>query len=137
MRGPRPKMSYAKKYLSGIILSGGLAAVAFLISPILPAGILGETLLALLIGMLLHPLVRRYEIFNSGINLTSKKFLRAGIIIAGITLSFPQVFKAGKYALILMAFTLATSFGVGYLCKKVFKINWKLASLLSVSTAIC
>jgi uncharacterized integral membrane protein (TIGR00698 family) len=26
---------------------------------------------------------------------------------------------------------------VGYLCKRVFKINWKVASLLSVSTAIC
>lgn len=26
---------------------------------------------------------------------------------------------------------------VGYLCKKVFKINWKLSSLLSSSTAIC
>ncbi len=36
-----------------------------------------------------------------------------------------------------MVFTLATSFGVGYVCKKIFKINWKLASLLSVSTAIC
>jgi uncharacterized integral membrane protein (TIGR00698 family) len=34
-------------------------------------------------------------------------------------------------------FTLATTFGVAYICKKVFKINWKLASLLSVSTAIC
>ena len=36
-----------------------------------------------------------------------------------------------------MVFTLTTAFGVGYLCKKVFKINWKLASLLSISTAIC
>ena len=36
-----------------------------------------------------------------------------------------------------MFFTLATSFGVGFICKKIFKINWKLASLLSVSTAIC
>ena len=34
-------------------------------------------------------------------------------------------------------FTLASTFGVAYICKKVFKINWKLASLLSVSTAIC
>ena len=130
-------MSHTKKYLSGIILSGGIAATAFTISIFLPAGILGETLLALIIGMLLNPLVCLYEIFNLGINWTSKKILRAGIIIAGITLSFPQVIQAGKYALLLMAFTLATSFGVGYVCKRVFKINWKLASLLSVSTAIC
>lgn len=130
-------MNDVKKYSAGISLSTGIAALAYLISLILPAGILGETLIALILGMLLNPLVSRYQIFDSGINWTSKKILRAGIIMAGITLSFPQVIKAGKYALILMMFTLATSFGVGYLCKKVFKINWKLASLLSVSTAIC
>lgn len=130
-------MRCVKKYLSGIFLSVGIAAVAYLISLILPAGILGGTLIALLLGMFLNPLVSRYEVFNPGINWTSKKILRAGIIIAGITLSFPQVMKAGKYALILMLFTLVTAFGVGYLCMKLFKINWKLASLLSVSTAIC
>ena len=52
-------------------------------------------------------------------------------------MSIAQVFQAGKYALLLMAFTLSTAFGVGYICSKVFKINWKLSSLLSVSTAIC
>jgi len=130
-------MSHAKKYLSGFILSCGIAAMAYAISLFLPAGILGGTLIALIIGMLLNPLVCRYDVFDPGIKWTSKNILRVGIIIAGITLSFPQVIKAGKYALILMAFTLATSFGAGYMCKKIFKINWKLASLLSVSTAIC
>lgn len=130
-------MSHAKKYLSGIMLSGGIAATAYMISTLLPAGILGETLIALIIGMLLNPLISRFTIFDSGINWTSKRILRAGIIISGITLSFAQLFKAGKYALILMVFTLATAFGAGYVCKKFFKINWKLASLLSVSTAIC
>ena len=130
-------MSNMKKYLSGILLSGGIAGAAYMISSFLPAGILGGTLIALILGMLLNPLACRFEVFKNGINWTSKKILRAGIIIAGITLSFPQVIKAGKYALILMLFTLVTSFGVGYVCKKFFKINWKLASLLSVSTAIC
>lgn len=131
------KMSRVKKNILGIILSGGIAATAYIISAYSPAGILGGTLIALILGMLLNPLVCRYEAFDPGINWTSKKILRAGIILAGITLSFSQVIQAGKYALILMVFTLATSFGVGYVCRKVFKINWKLASLLSVSTAIC
>lgn len=130
-------MSHAKKYLSGILLSGAIAATAYITSLILPSGIIGGTLIALLLGMLLNPLVCSHEVFDAGINWTSKKILRAGIILAGITLSFPQVIEAGKYALILMMFTLATAFGVGYVCRKVFKINWKLASLLSVSTAIC
>ena len=130
-------MSRVKKYWSGIMLSGGIAVMAYVFSLVLPSGILGGTLIALLLGMLLNPLVCRYEVLDPGIAWTSKKILRAGIILAGITLSFPQVIQAGKYALILMVFTLATAFGVGYLCKKIFKINWKLASLLSISTAIC
>lgn len=130
-------MTRIKKYILGVSLTVGIALAAYFISLILPAGILGGTLIALLLGMLLNPLVSRYEFFDKGINWTSKKILRAGIILAGITLSFTQVVTAGKYALILMLFTLTTAFGVGYICRKVFKINWKLSSLLSVSTAIC
>jgi len=130
-------MIQVKKYLPGVMLSGAIAVVSYMMSSIIPDGILGGTLIALILGMLLNPLLSRYKVLDMGINWTSKKILRAGIIFSGITLSFSQVFKAGKYALILMLFTLATSFGVGYLCKRVFKINWKLASLLSVSTAIC
>jgi uncharacterized integral membrane protein (TIGR00698 family) len=130
-------MSRLKEYIPGICLSGGIAVSAYIISTILPDGILGGTLIALILGMLLNPLLGRYKLFDTGINWTSKKILRGGIILSGISLSFLQVLQAGKYALILMLFTLTTTFGVGYVCKKVFKINWKLASLLSVSTAIC
>lgn len=123
--------------VSGIILSAFIAAAAYIINNLLPVDLLGSTLIALLIGMLLNPIVEKYEVFDEGINWTSKKVLRIGIILAGITLSFGQVVQAGKYALVLLGFTLVTAFGVGYLCKKAFKINWKLASLLSISTAIC
>lgn len=130
-------MSMKKSYPAGIMLSAVIAAAAYIINGLLPVDLLGATLIALLLGMLLNPLIDQYDTFDFGINWTSKKVLRFGIILAGITLSFSQVVQAGKYALILLVFTLATAFGVGYLCQKVFKINWKLASLLSVSTAIC
>ena len=127
----------SKKHMPGLFLAFGIAVVAYVINAILPSALLGATLIALLLGMLLNPIVMRTDSYDSGMKWTSKYVLRAGIILAGITLSFSQVIEAGKYALVLMVFTLATAFGVGYLCKKVFKINWKLASLLSISTAIC
>ncbi len=130
-------MNTVKKNLPGLVLAAAIAGTAYIISEKLPAGLLGGTLIALILGMLLNPLIGGYEVFESGIALTSKKVLRAGIILAGITLSFSQVLQAGRYALLLMMFTLATAFGVGFICKKVFRINWKLASLLSISTAIC
>lgn len=124
-------------YYTGIILSAAIAGFAYLINSLFPIDLLGATLIALLLGMALNPFVDNYHALDWGINWTSKKVLRLGIILAGITLSFSQVLQAGKYALVLLVFTLSTAFGVGYICHKVFKINWKLASLLSVSTAIC
>ncbi|WP_205632600.1 YeiH family protein [Acholeplasma laidlawii] len=94
-------------------------------------------LIVLLLGMLLNPLLHKYDVLDSGIDWSAKYILRAGIILAGISLSFSQVFEAGKYALILLGFTFLTAFGVGYICRKIFKIDWKLTSMLSISTAIC
>lgn len=130
-------MTAIKKYSFGILLSAAVAGVAFIVNTLLPVDLLGTTLIALIIGMLINPIIERYHLFDAGINWTSKIILRAGIIFMGITLSFGQIVQAGKYALVLMVFTLTTSFGVGYICSKVFRINWKLSSLLSVSTAIC
>lgn len=130
-------MGQKRTQFSGIILSAIIAASAYIINELLPIDLLGSALIALLLGMILNPLISNYEGFNPGIDWTAKKVLRLGIILAGISLSFTQVVQAGKYALVLLVFTLVTAFGVGYLCQKVFKINWKLASLLSVSTAIC
>ena len=130
-------MSHKNKGLYGILLSGAIATGAYLINHYIPTDLLGSAVIALLIGMLLNPIISQSDLYEDGINWTSKYVLRAGIIVAGVTLSFGQLVEAGKYALILLFFTLITAFGVGYLCHKVFKINWKLSSLLAVSTAIC
>lgn len=130
-------MNKKNSYMYGVILAAVTAVASYIIDDALPTDLLGTTVIALLIGMLLNPWIEKQDMFEEGIDWTSKYVLRAGIIIAGVTLSFTQLIQAGKYALILLGFTLVTAFGVGYICKKVFNINWKLASLLSVSTAIC
>lgn len=130
-------MKLTKSHLYGVLLSGTIAVIAFYLNTILPTDLLGSAVIALLIGMVLNPFIERSDIYDDGISWTSKYVLRAGIIIAGVTLSFYQLVKAGKYALVLLFFTLITAFGVGYLMMKVFKMDWKLTSLLSVSTAIC
>ena len=57
-------MEGAKKYLSGIVLSAVISAAAYLLSLVVPAGILGGTLIALLLGMSLNPLVSRYKVLS-------------------------------------------------------------------------
>lgn len=126
-----------KKFLPGLGLCALIALGAFGLNALLPTDLLGSALIALIMGMVLNPLIQKRAFLNQGIGFTTKKVLRLGIILMGITLSFAQIFQAGKYALFLMAFTLTTAFGVGAICSKIFHINWKLSSLLSVSTAIC
>src|SRR5690554_7736438 len=86
--------------------------------------------------MVLNPLIKNDK-YQEKINFTSKYILRIGIILAGITLSFNQVFEVGKYALILLTAIFITSFTIGYIFHKTLNINWRLTSLLSVSQAIC
>lgn len=126
-----------KNYLPGLIFTFLIALAAYFIAYIFPTAFLGESLIALVLGMLLNPLLNRKKDLNSGVDFTSSIILKVGIILAGISLSFTQVVQAGKYALILLVFTFATAFGVAYIVRRIFNIDWKLASLLSVSTAIC
>lgn len=126
-----------KKYLAGFAITIVIAVIAILLSSFVPYKLISGGVFALLIGMVLNPIVSRYGIFNSGIKVVSKQVLRFAIILMGITLSFTQVFKVGKYSLVVMCFTLLAAFGGGYLLGKVFKMNWKLSSLISAGTGIC
>jgi len=126
-----------KKNLVGIILTVILAVTSILISKTIPMGLISGSVFALLIGMILNPVVSKHKIFSGGIKLVSKQVLRLAIILMGLTLSFSQVISVGGYSLIVMSFTLVTAFGGGYLLGKLFKMNWKLSSLISAGTGIC
>lgn len=126
-----------KTLTPGVLLSAGVAVVSILLSSLIPGDIIGATVMALLVGMALHPLLNRYSKFNEGVNFAGKMILRAGIVLMGVNLNFSEVLNVGKYAIFVMLFTMGTAFGVGNLVGRIFGVNWKLANLLSVSTAIC
>lgn len=129
-----------KKLISiapGVLLSACVAVIAMFLSSLLPGDIIGATVMALLVGMALNPILDRYKQFSKGVSYTGKLILRIGIILMGVNLNFSEVLKVGRYSLFLMIFTMATAFGAGNLIGRLFKMNWKLTNLLSVSTAIC
>lgn len=125
------------KIIPGIILTIIRALFASYISVFIPKQLISAGVFSLLIGMILNPIVRKYEIFNKGIRFTSKTILKLAIVLMGATLSFTQVLNVGKYSLFVMMFTLVAAFGEGYLLSKSFKMNWKLSSLISAGTEIC
>lgn len=121
----------------GMLFSACVAIIAMFLSSLIPGDIIGATVMALLVGMALNPILNRYRQFNAGVSYTGKVVLRIGIILMGVNMNFSEVLDVGKYSLFVMIFTMATAFGAGNLIGKMFKMNWKLTNLLSVSTAIC
>lgn len=129
-----------KKFINiapGLLLSACVATLAMFLSSLIPGDIIGATVMALLVGMALNPIINKYKQFNAGVSYTGKMVLRIGIVLMGVNMNFSEVLDVGKYSLFVMIFTMATAFGAGNLIGKIFGMNWKLTNLLSVSTAIC
>ncbi len=130
-------MTFIREYSLGILFTVILALLSVYGSGLIPNHLIGAGVFALLIGMLLNPLMAGHQLFQKGFNFTSKKILRLAIILMGATLSFTQVLEVGKYSLIVMVFTLLCAFGGGYLFGRLFKMDWRLSSLISAGTGIC
>ena len=124
-------------FVIGIVATIVLAIVSKICSGFIPNELISAGVFAMLIGMALHPVLKKSQISLNGVNFVAKKVLKGAIILMGATLSFSQVIHTGKYSLIVMTFTLLTAFGAGNLLGKAFKMNWKLSNLISAGTGIC
>ncbi|MBQ7040393.1 MAG: YeiH family putative sulfate export transporter [Clostridia bacterium] len=124
------------KILPGFLLSLVIAAVAKFIEGLLPIHLIGASVIALFIGMIInhfwHP-----DFLKAGLKFTSKKILKFAIILLGASLSVGVILNVGKLSLSVMVFTLLTCFGGGYFIGKALGLNWKLSNLISAGTGIC
>ena len=130
-------MKIIKSYTPGVVIALVLAVISMLICNLLPFDIISASVFALFGGMIVNPFISKYGFFKNGIGFVSKKLLRLAIILFGLRLTISQVLEVGKYSLFVMVFTLLTAFGGGYLFGRLFKMNWKLSSLISTGTGIC
>lgn len=131
-------MKQMGKYALALILTAAIALVATYISALVPMHLISASVFSLLLGMLLNGVVGKYpHLFKSGVSFVGSKILRLSIILMGATLSFSQVLLVGRYSLFVMVFTLFTAFGGGYFFGRLFKMHWKLSSLISAGTGIC
>lgn len=124
-----------KKNIPGLVLALTLATIAMVLGQI--THLMSSAVIALLLGIGLRLFLKNWQTFEPGLNWTSKKLLRLGIILLGTGLSMGQILHVGKFSLFVMLFTLVAAFGGGYLLGKLFKMNWKLSSLISAGTGIC
>lgn len=131
------KIKNSVKLLPGIIVSLLLAAIAKLLESLLPIHIIGASVIALFLGMLINHFFKPNKLIGTGLKFTSKKILKFAIILLGASLNINVILNVGKLSLTVMCFTLLTCFGGGYFIGKALKLNWKLSNLISAGTGIC
>lgn len=121
----------------GFLLSLTIAAAAVVLESLLPVHLIGASVIALFLGMLLNYFWRPVPAAQAGVRFTSKKILKLAIILLGASLSIQTILHVGRYSLVVMCFTLLTCFGGGYFVGKALGLNWKLSNLISAGTGIC
>ena len=133
-------MKTVTKLLPGCALALVIAAIAKLLETLeANAGLhlIGASVIALFIGMLVNHFYRPNDATKPGIRFTSKQSLKFAIILLGASLNITTVLTVGKFSLTVMLFTLATCFGLGYFIGKALGLNWKTSSLINAGTGIC
>lgn len=125
------------RLVPGFAMAVVIAALARLIESLMPVHLVGASVIALFIGMIINHFWKPNELFSSGLKFTSKRILKFAIILLGASLNIRMVLEVGKMSLYVMVFTLLTCFGVGHFVGKALKINWKLSNLISAGTGIC
>ena len=133
-------MSYVKKFVNvipGFAIALGIAVIAKLLESLLPIHLIGASVIAMFIGMVINAFHQPGNKMAPGIKFTSKKILKFAIILLGASLNIATVLTVGRNSLLVMIFTLATCFGLGYLSGRLLKLNWKMSNLISAGTGIC
>ena len=126
-----------KNIIPGFLTALLIAAIAKWLESLLPIHLIGASVIALFIGMLINRIRKPGKTLTIGLKFTSKKILKFAIILLGASLSIGTILEVGKMSLMVMIFTLLTCFGGGYFIGKALKLDWKLSNLISAGTGIC
>ena len=123
-------------FVLGVAICFGLATVSILLENVIPGGLLGASIIALFLGSIINSFFHPKWI-KTALKFTSKRILKVAIILLGASLSINTILSVGKMTFLVMVFTFAVCFGLGYFIRKLFKLNWKLSNLISAGTGIC
>ena len=123
--------------IPGVLLALFIAGIARSIALVLPLSIIGDSVIALFIGMAINQIKKPNQLIKRGLEFTSEKILKFSIILLGGSLSINTILNVGRLSLTVMIFTLFTCFVGGYFVGKWLGLDWKLSSMISAGTGIC
>ena len=123
-------------FILGVAICFAVAILSILLEELIPGELLGASIIALFMGTIINSFFHPAWI-KPALKFTSKKILKAAIILLGASLSVSTILSVGKMTFFVMIFTFAMCFGAGYFIRKLFGLNWKLSNLISAGTGIC
>ena len=123
-------------FFLGVAICFAVAAFSVLLEELIPGGLLGASIIALFTGTMINSFFHPAWMKPS-LKFTSKRILKAAIILLGASLSVSTIMSVGKMTFFVMIFTFAMCFGGGYFIRRLFGLNWKLGNLISAGTGIC
>jgi len=132
----------SSRLLPGLILAGGVAAVALWLGnePAIAKWGLGALTLAILAGMVigntLYPKIEPY--CGGGVLFAKQTLLRLGIILYGFRLTFSQIAEVGFSGLLIDALTLCSTFALAcWAGKHFFGLDRQTRWLIGAGSSIC
>ena len=131
-----PKAKNCLFFLLGVAICFAVAGVSVFLEELIPGGLLGASIIALFMGTIINSFFHP-EWMKPALKFTSKRILKAAIVLLGASLSVSTIMSVGKMTFFVMIFTFAMCFGAGYFIRKPFGLNWKLSNLISAGTGIC
>lgn len=134
---PVKKQSFALGWLQGVGLTLVIAVLAKNLVQIPLFSIMGNLVVAILLGMCWRAIMYVPDTAVAGISFTSKKLLRFGIILLGARLNLSDIVSAGPKVLAVAVIDITFSIFSVYWLAKWFKVEKRLGLLTAVGTAIC
>jgi uncharacterized integral membrane protein (TIGR00698 family) len=131
-----PKTKECLQFLLGVAICFAVAGLSVLVETLIPGELLGASIIALFMGTIINSFFHPAWI-KPALKFTSKRILKAAIVLLGASLSVSTILSVGKMTFFVMIFTFAMCFGGGYFIRKLFGLNWKLSNLISAGTGIC
>lgn len=137
IRQNKEKSTLTPNFLKGILLTLLIALVAKYIATFPFFSILGQLVIAIIVGMAWRAAFKVQDTWQVGIAFSSKKLLRLGIILLGMRLNLADIYHAGASVFLIAVINLLFALIVVYGLTKMLKVDQKLGILTACGTAIC
>jgi uncharacterized integral membrane protein (TIGR00698 family) len=130
----------ARRVVPGLVLTVACAVAARLLHGLLPAkagAVLGEVVVAVLLGLVIGNAIALPERLAPGIRFSFHSLLRVAIVILGAQFSFAQVVAIGGKAVLMIVVLMTLALLVAHTLGRLAGVPGRLATLIGVGTAVC